>query len=191
MRNIPIVISGPSGVGKGTIVKELLKKDPTLVESVSMTTRAPRPGEVSGKTYIYVTKEEFERRIAEGDFLEYDEHFSGLYGTPRSFVEEQLQKTSVILEIDVVGGLNARKLLKDTLLIFIDPPSIEELVERLKKRGTESEQALRERLQRVKYEVHMREQYDYKVLNDDLNRAVDEILAILEKERKKEGDQDD
>lgn len=188
MRNIPIVISGPSGVGKGTIVKELLKKDPSLVESVSMTTRDPRPGEVSGKTYIYVSREEFERRIAEGDFLEYDEHFSGLYGTPRSFVEDQLQRTSVILEIDVVGGLNARKLLKDTILIFIDPPSIEELVERLKKRGTESEQALRERLQRVKYEVHMREQYDYKVLNDDLGRAVDEVLAIIEKERNKEGE---
>ena len=139
MRNIPIVISGPSGVGKGTIVKELLKKDPTLVESVSMTTRAPRPGEVSGKTYIYVTKEDFERRIRENDFLEYDEHFSGLYGTPRSFVEEQLKKTSVILEIDVVGGLNAKKLLENTLLIFIDPPSKEELVDRLKKRGTESE----------------------------------------------------
>ena len=188
MRNIPIVISGPSGVGKGTIVKELLKRDPSLVESVSMTTRAPRPGEVSGKTYIYVTKEEFEQRIKDGDFLEYDEHFSGLYGTPRSFVEDQLQKTSVILEIDVVGGLNARKLLKDTILIFIDPPSIEELVERLKKRGTESEQALRERLQRVKYEVHMREQYDYKVLNDDLSRAVDEVLEIINKERNKEGE---
>ncbi len=188
MRNIPFVISGPSGVGKGTIVKALLKKDPTLVESVSMTTRAPRPGEVSGKTYIYVTKEEFEKRIRDGDLLEYDEHFSGLYGTPRSFVEARLKEGSVILEIDVVGGLNAKKLLKDTVLIFIDPPSIEELVERLKKRGTESEQALRERLQRVKYEVHMREQYDYKVLNDDLDRAVEEVLAIINKERNKEGD---
>ncbi len=186
MRNIPIVISGPSGVGKGTIVKELLKKDPTLVESVSMTTRAPRPGEVSGKTYIYVTKEDFERRIRENDFLEYDEHFSGLYGTPRSFVEEQLKKTSVILEIDVVGGLNAKKLLENTLLIFIDPPSKEELVDRLKKRGTESEQALRERLQRVKYEMIMRDQYDYTVLNDDLDRAVEEVLSIIEKERNKE-----
>ncbi len=186
MRNIPIVISGPSGVGKGTIVKELLKKDPTLVESVSMTTRAPRPGEVSGKTYIYVTREDFERRIRENDFLEYDEHFSGLYGTPRSFVEEQLKKTSVILEIDVVGGLNAKKLLENTLLIFIDPPSKEELVERLKKRGTESEQALRERLQRVKYEMIMRDQYDYTVLNDDLDRAVEEVLSIIESERNKE-----
>ncbi len=187
MRHLPIVISGPSGVGKGTIVKELLKRDPSLVESVSMTTRAPRPGEISGKTYIYVSREEFEARIAADDFLEYDEHFSGLYGTPRSFVEEQLKERSVILEIDVVGGLNARKLLKDTLLIFIDPPSPEELIERLKKRGTESEQALRERLQRVKYEMHMREQYDYTVLNDDLGRAVDEVLAIIEKERNKEG----
>ncbi len=186
MRNIPIVISGPSGVGKGTIVKELLKKDPTLVESVSMTTRAPRPGEVSGKTYIYVTREDFERRIRENDFLEYDEHFSGLYGTPRSFVEEQLKKTSVILEIDVVGGLNAKKLLENTLLIFIDPPSKEELIERLKKRGTESEQALRERLQRVKYEMIMRDQYDYTVLNDDLDRAVEEVLSIIENERNKE-----
>ena len=184
MRHLPIVISGPSGVGKGTIVKELLGADPTLIESVSMTTRAPREGEIPGKNYIYVSRREFENRIAENDLLEYDEHFGEYYGTPRSFVERQLKEKSVILEIDVVGGLNAKRLMPDTLLIFIKAPSEEEQIARLKGRG-EPEGNIEERLRRVKYETEQSEKYDYVVVNDDLMRAVGEIRAILDRERNK------
>ena len=110
MRNVLIVISGPSGVGKGTLVKLLLEEDPTLALSVSCTTRPPRKGERNGRDYYFIEKEEFLSRIRENDFLEYDEHFGNYYGTPRSFVERQLKEKSVVLEIDVVGALNAKRM---------------------------------------------------------------------------------
>ena len=186
MRNVLVVISGPSGVGKGTLVRALLAEDDKLVESVSCTTRAPRAGEVNGREYFFISKEEFRDRIAANDFLLYDEHFDNFYGTPRSFVERQLKEKSVVLEIDVVGGLNAKRLMpKSAVLIMVAPPSPEELEKRLSGRGSEDEVQLSERMRRVRYELDQAPLYDYVVVNDDLQRAKREIQDIIRKEKEK------
>ena len=125
MKSVLMAISGPSGVGKGTIVKKFLERRKEVGVSVSCTTRAPRTGEVNGKDYFFITREEFLRRKDEGGFLEWDEHFGNFYGTPKAFVEEQLKKRSLILEIDVVGALNAKKHFPDCALIMIVPPSVD------------------------------------------------------------------
>lgn len=186
MRNVLVVISGPSGVGKGTLVDLLLAEDDGLVESVSCTTRAPRTGECNGREYFFISEREFRDRIAANDFLEYDEHFGNFYGTPRSFVERQLREKSVILEIDVVGALNAKRLMpRSAVLVMVAPPSMEELERRLAGRGSEDEAALRERMRRVKYELDQAPLYDYVVVNDDLQRAKHEIQQIIRKEKEK------
>jgi len=146
MKHILMAVSGPAGVGKGTIVKTLIKRRNDVVESVSCTTRAPREGEVDGTHYFFLTKEEFIKRIEEKDFLEYDEHFGNYYGTPRSFVEKTLEEKSVILEIDVVGALNVKKVFPELVLVMIAPPSVEELKRRLIGRGSEDEASLKTRL---------------------------------------------
>lgn len=186
MRNVLVVISGPSGVGKGTLARMLLAEDDALAGSVSCTTRAPRPGEANGREYFFISEHEFRDRIAANDFLEYDEHFGNFYGTPRSFVERQLKKKSVLLEIDVVGGLNAKRLMPAcTVLIMVTPPSMQELERRLAGRGSEGEDALRDRIQRVRYELDQAPLYDYVVVNDDLQRAKREIQDIIRKEKEK------
>lgn len=185
MRNILLAVSGPSGVGKGTLVKLLLEDDPSLALSVSCTTRQPREGETDGKDYFFITREEFASRIAENDFLEYDEHFGNFYGTPRSFVERQLKEKSVLLEIDVVGALNAKRLMPQTALVMIVPPSLEELQNRLAGRGTESDEAKEERLRRVKYELDQQSLYDYVVVNDDLQTAKRRLEEIIQIEKNK------
>ncbi len=180
MKNVLTVISGPSGVGKGTIVDEILKRREDIVESVSCTTRAPRAGEEHGREYFFITKEEFQSRIQKGDFLEYDEHFGNFYGTPKSFVEETLKDKSVILEIDVVGALNAKKEFPESLLIMVAPPSVEELKKRLVGRNSESEEEIEKRLSRLDYELSKGENYDYIVVNDELERAVNEICQLID-----------
>lgn len=185
MRNILLAVSGPSGVGKGTLVKLLLKDDPSLALSVSCTTRLPREGEADGKDYFFISREEFVSRIAENDFLEYDEHFGNYYGTPRSFVERQLKEKSVLLEIDVVGALNAKRLMPQTTLVMIVPPSMEELQSRLAGRGTESDEAKEERLRRVRYELEQQSLYDYVVVNDDLQTAKRRLEEIIQIEKNK------
>lgn len=185
MRNVIFAISGPSGVGKGTLVKLLLQEDKSLAASVSCTTRAPREGEIDGKDYFFITREEFVNRISENDFLEYDEHFGNFYGTPRSFVERQLKEKSVILEIDVVGALNAKRLLPQTVLIMIVPPDLEELEQRLAGRGSESEAERKERLRRVRYELEQQDRYDYVVVNDDLQSAKNRLREIIKSEQSK------
>ena len=186
MRNILLVLSGPSGVGKGTIVNYLLEEDKNLVKSVSCTTRAPREGEKDGVNYYFISRQEFRARIAENDFLEYDEHFGNFYGTPRSFVERRLKSNSVILEIDVVGALNAKRLMpKETVLIMVTPPSSEELEVRLAARGSESDEERAARLRRVRYELEQAPLYDYVVVNDDLQRTKNEILQIIRNEKEK------
>ena len=181
MKNKLLVISGPSGVGKGTIVKAIKTRRDDVVESISCTTRAPRAGETHGKEYFFLTKEEFLQRIADDDFLEYDEHFGNYYGTPKSFVREMLKEKSVILEIDVVGALNAKKAIPESVLIMIVPPSVEELKRRLSGRGTESEEEIQNRLSRLDYELSQQDKYDYVVVNDDLERAIGQIEDILQK----------
>ena len=183
MKNVLMVVSGPSGVGKGTLVKALCKKREDLVESVSCTTRAPREKEVHGREYYFLTKEDFFKRIDEGDFLEYDEHFGNFYGTPKSFVKEQLEKKSVVLEIDVMGALNAKKELPESVLVMIVPPSVEALKQRLVSRNTESKEEIENRLSRLDFELSKKDEYDYVIVNDDLSVALDELEQILEKEK--------
>ena len=180
MRHILMAVSGPAGVGKGTIVKTIIAKRDDVVESVSCTTRKPRAGEIDGKHYFFLSKEEFLRRIEEKDFLEYDEHFGNYYGTPRSFVEETLKTKSVILEIDVVGSLNVKKEFPELVLVMIAPPSVEELKRRLIGRGSEDEESLKTRLARLDYELAQRDKYDYYIVNDDLDTAIAEVEAILD-----------
>ena len=182
MRNVLLVVSGPSGVGKGTLVKELITRRSDVVESVSCTTREPREGEIHGKHYFFLSHEEFKRRIEENDFLEYDEHFGNYYGTPKSFVEETLKTKSVIMEIDVVGSLNAKKVFPDCVLVMIVPPSLEELKKRLIGRGTEGEEQIEGRLARLEYEIAQKDKYDYIIVNDDLETAIAEVSKIFDGE---------
>jgi guanylate kinase len=177
-----MAVSGPSGVGKGTIVKTILQRREDVVESVSCTTRAPREGEIHGKHYFFLSHEEFRRRIEEDDFLEYDEHFGNYYGTPKSFVAETLKTKSVIMEIDVVGSLNAKKVFPECVLVMILPPSMEELKKRLIGRGTEDAAAIEGRLARLEYEVSQKDKYDYVIVNDDLETAIAEVCKILDGE---------
>lgn len=187
MRNLLFIISGPSGVGKGTLVKRLLKLDGRLIESVSCTTRKPRPGEVDGREYFFITREDFLARMQRGEFLEADEHFGNYYGTPFPFVKEQLKEKSVILEIDVVGGANCKKLFPEkTILILIAPPSQKELEARLVGRDKTTVEAAADRLSRAEYELGQRDRYDYVVVNDNLERATEELLSIIEKEINKD-----
>lgn len=180
MKNLLIVLSGPSGVGKGTIVDILLSTG-NYALSVSCTTRKKREEEVDGKSYFFISKQKFMNTVREGGFLEYSDHFENYYGTPRKFVEEKLKTKSVILEIEVDGALQVKKVYPEALLILILPPSEQELVARLKGRGTESDEQIAERVSRMNYEISRKQFYDYVVINDDLSQAVAEIENIIEK----------
>ena len=182
MKNKLLVISGPSGVGKGTLVKAIKARRADVVESISCTTRAPREGETHGKEYFFLSKEEFLRRIADKDFLEYDEHFGNYYGTPKSFVKEALKEKSVIMEIEVVGALNAKKAFPECLLVMVVPPSLAELKNRLLTRATETEEQIENRLSRMDYELSHKDQYDYVIVNDDLETAIAELCKIIDGE---------
>ena len=173
-----IVISGPSGVGKGTIVNELLKKGDYAL-SISCTTRAPRVGEKEGVSYFFISRDKFFSMIEENGFLEYDNHFENYYGTPKEFVEKQLQTKNVILEIEVNGAFRVKKSYPDAILIMIAPPSTDELKARLVGRGTESAEDIAERLARLEYELSQSDKYDYTVINDNLSGAVEEIENII------------
>ena len=182
MKNLLLVLSGPSGVGKGTIVNHLLKHG-NYALSVSCTTRAPRSGEREGKEYFFVGKDEFLHMIENGGLLEYSNHFENYYGTPKKFVDEKLKDYDVILEIEVDGALQVKKSHPDAVLIMILPPSVEELHARLVHRGSETEDKIEKRISRMKYEISKQLEYDYVVINDDLQSAVNEIEKIIEKER--------
>lgn len=182
-KNVLAVISGPSGVGKGTVIKKIFELCPGLCESVSCTTRAPRAGEVDGKDYFFIPKERFEQMISRGELLEYSAHFENYYGTPKAFVEEKLETGDVILEIDVDGALMVKKSHPSAVLIMITPPDMQELERRLKKRGTESDEKIALRISRAEYELSKSDKYDYCVVNDEVTRAAESILAIIRKEK--------
>lgn len=174
-----VVISGASGVGKGTVLGIMMKKDPALSFSVSATTRAPRPGEVDGVHYYFITRERFEEMIDQGEFLEYDAHAANYYGTPRAQAEEKLEKGSVLLDIEPKGAEQVKKADPKALLVFIMPPSMDELERRLRGRGDTSEEQITMRLERAVWEMEQRSWYDKVVVNDDAERCADEILKII------------
>ena len=179
------VISGPSGAGKGTIVNAVMDQaDPSgTALSISMTTREPRPGEEDGVNYFFVTKEEFRRQIEAGGFLEYAEVYDHYYGTPKSKVMEKLnQGKDVILEIDIQGALNVKKAFSEGVLIFILPPSMEVLRSRLTGRGTDAPEVIERRLSKTRGELTFIDRYDYGVVNDDLEEAVETVRAIMRAE---------
>ncbi len=183
MKNLLIVLSGPSGVGKGTIVNELLKKGGFAL-SVSCTTRAPRRGETDGKSYFFIDKRKFEKMIEEDGFLEYSNHFENYYGTPKSFVEEKLKSCDVLLEIDVDGALQVKRAYPEALLIMIAPPGAEALKARLRNRASEDERSINERIDRMEYELSKKDSYDYTVVNDRLADAVKEVEDIIIRAKK-------
>src|SRR5581483_3232002 len=178
------VVSGPSGVGKDTVLARLFTRVTGAVRSVSATTRAPRPGEVEGRDYYFVSPAEFEAGIRAGRFLEYARYGEYLYGTPRDRVAEQRERgLDVILKIEVQGALLVKSLVPDAILIFLQPPSLEELERRLSARATDTEARIAERLAIARTELAALFQYDYLVTNDDLETAVETLRAILIAER--------
>lgn len=186
-RGLLVVISGPSGVGKGTVRRALFNMpNHNLVYSVSMTTREKRPGEKDGVDYYFVSKEEFLKRKKSGKFLETAEFVGNYYGTPLDKVNEQLDLgNEVVLEIEVDGAQQVKKKVPDCVMIFIVPPGKQALYDRLKRRGTESEPIIAERIAKANREFKLAHLYDYIVVNDDVNNAADKIMAIIRAEHAK------
>ena len=174
-----VVISGASGVGKGTVLGIMMKKRADLSFSVSATTRDPRPGEVEGVHYYFVTKARFEEMIEQGAFLEYDAHAANYYGTPRAQAEEKMERGCVLLDIEPNGARQVKQAAPEAVLIFIMPPSVEELERRLRGRGDTSEEQIGLRMERAVWEMEQRSWYDHVVVNDDAERCADEILNII------------
>lgn len=174
-----IVISGASGVGKGTVLGIMMEKRKDLSFSVSATTRPPRPGEIDGVHYYFISREKFAEMIAEGAFLEYDAHADNYYGTPRAQAEEKRERGPVLLDIEPAGAKQVREKMPDAELIFIMPPSMEELERRLRGRGDTPEEQIKLRMDRAVWEMEQRIWYDHVVVNDDPERCADEILRII------------
>jgi guanylate kinase len=183
-RGLLIVISGPSGAGKGTICKELLDRNDDLYISVSATTRNPRDGEIDGVNYYFIDRSEFMKKIEADDFLEYAEVYGNFYGTPKSKVEEMLLSgKNVILEIDIQGALKVKENSKEGIFVFILPPSMEELKQRIIKRGSETTESLMTRFKSAYQEINYVSKYNYAVVNDQVEEAVKKIEAILTAEK--------
>ena len=180
-----IVISAPSGAGKGTIINELLKKyGENKWLSVSATSRLPRPGEKEGETYYYLTEEDFKKKIDEDFFLEYTNYAGNYYGTPKKYIKEKLNEgIDVILEIEIEGASNIKKLIPEAIFIFIMPPSLKELVRRLKTRGTETNEKILKRFNTAYKEVNDVTKYNYVVVNDVVDVAVEKVNAIINAEK--------
>lgn len=180
-RGMLAVVSGFSGAGKGTLMKRLLEKYDCYALSVSATTRAPRDGEEHGREYFFHTKEEFEELILQDALIEYARYVDNYYGTPKSYVEKQLEAgKDVILEIEIQGALKVKEKLPDTLLLFVTPPSSEELKRRLEGRGTETPEVIASRLRRASEEAKAMPLYDYILVNDDLETCVDQMHEIIQ-----------
>lgn len=178
------VFTGPSGAGKGTLLSRLQEQDDRLFYSISATTRAPRPGETDGVQYYFLSKAEFEEKIAQHAFLEYACYVENYYGTLEAPVNEKLEQGfDVVLEIEVQGAMQVHEKRPDAVMVFIAPPSFEELAARLRGRGTEDEEKVFKRLETAKEELKQQHRFDYVIVNDELDRAVEELRDILAKRR--------
>lgn len=185
-KGLLLVISAPSGGGKGTILKELFAQDENLRLSVSATTRSPRPGEEHGKHYYFLSWEEFEGMLQKGKILEHAEYVGNYYGTPREPVEAWMEQgRDVVLEIEVEGGAQVKQLMPECVSVFILPPSMKVLEQRLRGRGTENEETIQKRLQKAREEIPHAKDYDYIVYNDALEEAVSDLQAIIKAEKLK------
>ncbi len=174
------VISGSSGVGKGTVIKEFLNKHPEFKLSISCTTRPKRDGEIEGVNYFYLTRDDFQNSINQNEFLEWAEFSGNHYGTRKDFVEQCLKNgENLILEIDTKGALNVKKLMPEAVLIFIAPPSLEELESRLRGRHTETEDAIQKRLASIKLEIENSKHFNHKIINDTIENAVKSLEQIM------------
>jgi len=185
-RGLLLILSGPAGVGKGTVCKALRVRMPDLVYSVSATTRSPRPGEVEGVNYFFKSKEEFKQMIEQDALLEWAEYVGNYYGTPRQFVNEMLDKgRDVILEIEVQGALQVKKSFPQGTFLFLAPPDLNELENRIVGRGTETEEIIAKRMEVARAEIELMDHYDYVVVNDLIESACDHIQAIITAEHLK------
>ena len=186
------VVSGPSGVGKGTLVSLLRERTPELGLTVSATTRSPRPGEVDGTSYYFMSEDEFDRRVERGEFLEWAWVHGHRYGTLHDEVRRVTgEGRSVVLEIDVQGGINVRRVVPDAVLVFIEPPSMEELERRLRGRGTEDEGSIETRLENARKEMGYAPRYDVRIVNDELERACLELQEVIQTYEKDGGPTED
>jgi guanylate kinase len=180
------VVSGFSGAGKGTLMKGLLSKYDNYALSVSMTTRAPRPGEVDGREYFFITKEQFEKNIADGKLIEHAQYVGNYYGTPKDYVFEQLEAgKDVLLEIEIQGALQIKERFPEALLLFVTTKDAQTLVNRLKGRGTEEEDVILKRLRRAAEESEGIEEYEYLIINDDLDTCIEDMNDIIQKAKLK------
>ncbi|RCW89191.1 guanylate kinase [Halanaerobium sp. DL-01] len=183
---ILFVLSGPSGVGKGTVLEKLMEDYNGVSYSVSVTTRKPRSGEIDGEDYFFVSEEEFKKMKKNGDFIESARVHGNYYGTPKKFVDRKISKgEDIILEIDIQGAVQVREKYPDAVYIFLIPPSLEELENRLNKRGSEDSEAKTLRLKNAKSELQEVHKYDYEILNDNLEDAVEDLKYIIEEEKKR------
>ncbi|MDO4623214.1 MAG: guanylate kinase [Eubacteriales bacterium] len=189
-KGLLVILSGFSGSGKGTIMKRLMEKYDNYVLSVSATTRQPRTGEVDGVHYFFKTQEEFDQMIKEDAFLEYAGYVNHSYGTPKAYVEENLNAgRDVILEIEMQGALQVKRNRPDTLMVFVTPPTAAELEKRLRGRGTETEDVIQQRLQRAVVEAEYMQLYDYILVNDEVEACVDELHSLIQAQHKQVGNQ--
>ena len=179
-KGVLLIVSGLSGAGKGTICKRIMEKYPDYELSISATTRDPRPGEVDGREYFFITKEEFEDRIKNGQLLEYAKYVDNYYGTPKDWVLAQMyQGKNVILEIELQGAFQVRDQIPEAVLIFIMPPDMEELERRLRGRGSETEEQIKKRLLRAMEEIEYVDQYDYVIVNEEVEKSVEMLHTIV------------